>query len=118
MEENKTDNVKANGGTQSQPEASTDSTDTSQSKVTGSDEPLEASFSALILSLASSAAVSMGLSPHPETGKVHKNLKMTQFNIDLLVVLREKTKNNLTQEEETFLNSLISDLQTKFIQNR
>ena len=77
---------------------------------------MEASFSILSMSIASSAAMAMGLAPDPQTGSTaHKDKNMARFNIDLLIMLQEKTKNNLTQEEKIFLDSLITDLQMKFV---
>ncbi|MAV90836.1 MAG: hypothetical protein CL676_05400 [Bdellovibrionaceae bacterium] len=71
-------------------------------------------FSTLVLSLASSSIMALGLEPHPHTQKVEKDLKMAQFNIDLLNVLKTKTQNNLTTDEKHLLESVISDLQIKF----
>ena len=79
-------------------------------------ETLEANFSTLILSIASSAAMSMGLAPNPSNNTTEKDLKMAQFHIDLLILLKEKTKNNLSKEEEEFLKTIVSDLQMKFVQ--
>lgn len=81
-------------------------------------KPLEANFSTLILSIASSAAMALGLAPHPETKQIKKDLDMAQFNIDLLILLRGKTKGNLTSDESQFLESLIADLQLKFVQSK
>jgi len=81
-----------------------------------SEAKLEANFSTLIISIASSAAMSMGLAPNPQTQKTEKDLKMAQFNIDLLNLLKEKTQNNLTKDEEMFIKHVISDLQLKFVQ--
>ena len=78
--------------------------------------PPAATFSMLVMSIASSAAMSMGLAPHPETGKVEKDKELARFNIDLLSILQEKTKNNLNDEEKSFLDSLVADLQMKFVQ--
>lgn len=78
--------------------------------------PPAATFSMLVMSIASSAAMSLGLAPHPDTGEVSKDKDMARFNIDLLVILQEKTKGNLQDEERKFLDSLISDLQLKFMQ--
>lgn len=78
--------------------------------------PLEATLSTLVLSIASSATISMGLVPHPNTNQIKKNIKMAAFNIDLLLLLEKKTKNNLLDEEKKFLRNIISDLQMKFIQ--
>jgi hypothetical protein len=77
---------------------------------------LETSFSTLILSIGSSAAMGLGLAPNPSTGKTEKDVNMAKFNIDLLLMLQDKTKNNLTDEEEKFLKQLIADLQMKFIE--
>lgn len=76
---------------------------------------MEASMSVLIMSIASSAVMAMGLSPDPQSGKNQKDLEMARFNIDLLLVLQEKTKGNLTQDEGQFLEHLVSDLQMKFL---
>ena len=79
-------------------------------------EKLEASFSMLAMSIASSALMSMGLTPDPNTGKTEADKNVARFNVDLLVMLKEKTKGNLTQEESDFLNQILQDLQSKFLQ--
>jgi hypothetical protein len=68
------------------------------------------------LSIGSSAAMAMGLAPNPNTQKVEKDLDMARFHIDLLVLLKDKTKDNLEAEEQKFLDSVITDLQMKFVQ--
>ena len=77
---------------------------------------LEASFSMLVMSLASSAAMSLGLAPHPQTGDMQKDKAMAKFNIDLLLILQEKSKNNLTPQEKQLIDSFVTDLQMKFVQ--
>jgi hypothetical protein len=79
-------------------------------------EKMEASFSILTMSIASSAVMAMGLAPETPGGAISKDKNLARFNIDLLVVLQEKTKNNLTADEKKFLENLISDLQIKFVQ--
>jgi hypothetical protein len=81
------------------------------------EQELQASFATLILSIASSAAMAMGLAPNPMTNKTEKDVKMAKFNIDLLKVLQEKTKSNLSKEETMLLESMIHDLQIKFVKN-
>ncbi len=78
-------------------------------------QQLEATFSTLVLSVASSAAMSLGLAPDPATGQTSVDKKMAQFNIDLLEVLKKKSENNRTDEEEKLINQLISDLKMKFV---
>lgn len=78
-------------------------------------ENLEASFSVLIMSIASSAIMAMGLAPNPQNNEVHVDKNMARFNIDLLTVLQNKTKGNLSSDEAKFLENLINDLQLKFV---
>ena len=77
--------------------------------------PLEANFSTLVLSVASSAAMSLGMAPDPNTGESKVDKNMAQFNIDLLEVLKEKSQNNRTDEEDKLIEQLLSDLKMKFV---
>ena len=79
---------------------------------------MEASFSVLTMSLASSAAMALGLAPDPATGKVEKDKEMAKFNIDLLAMLKSKTKGHLSSDEQNFLDTVLADLQMKFIQEK
>ena len=73
-------------------------------------------FYTFILSLGSSAFVHMGDAPHPETGvPLPPNLPLAKQTIDLLDMLREKTKGNLTPEEEKFLENILMDLQLRYV---
>lgn len=78
-------------------------------------EKLEAKFSSLIMSIASSALMAMGHSPHPQDGKSEIDQNMARFNIDLLLMLRDKTKNNLNKDDVNLLEHIIHDLQQKFL---
>lgn len=80
------------------------------------EQKLEASFSLLIMSIASNAMMAMGLTPDPQTGKTESDRNMARFNIDLLSVLKEKTKGNLTPDEVGLLDHILQDLQMKFVQ--
>ena len=86
--------------------------------MTEQNNKLEASFSTLILSIGSSAAISLGMAPNPSSGKIEKNPQMARFNIDLLLTLKEKTRNNLDADENRFLESLIADLQMHYVQSQ
>ncbi len=70
-------------------------------------------FATLIHSLASSALIAMGLVPEM---KDKKNRLMAQFNIDLLILLKEKTLGNLNTDEQLLLDNCIRDLQVYFSQ--
>jgi hypothetical protein len=75
----------------------------------------EISFSSLLFSLSSAAFVSLGVIPDPNTGKVEKNLPLVKQTIDLLGLLKEKTRNNLSPEEETLFDHLLYDLRMAYV---
>lgn len=78
-------------------------------------DSLPVSFSTLVLSLASSAVLAMGLEKNPHTGQYEKDLDVARFNIDMLGMLKEKTKGNLNSDEKQFIETVVSDLQMKFV---
>ena len=67
------------------------------------------------MSLSSSAFVSLGQISDPLTGESVKNLPLAKQTIDLLGLLREKTRNNLTAEEENLFDHLLYDLRMAYI---
>ena len=71
-------------------------------------------FNTFILSLSSSAAFHLGLTPRPEQNICCTNLPMAKQTIDILRLLQEKTKNNLNGEEERLLEDIIDSLQQKY----
>ncbi len=74
-------------------------------------------FYTFVLSLGSSAFVHLGDTPHPETGQtVEPNLPLAKQTIDILAMLAEKTKGNLTPEEDRFLENLLTDLRFRYVQ--
>ncbi len=74
-------------------------------------------FSAFVLGLASSALIHLGAHEHPETGKVSVDLALARQSIDVLTLLREKTRGNLTPEEDQLFGSILSDLQLRFVES-
>jgi hypothetical protein len=87
-------------------------TDSSKEKET---EPFQVDFSTFIMSLTSSAFYHLGDMPDPSTGKKEVNLPAVQQTIDMLVMLREKTKGNLKEDEEKLIEQLIYELQVKYV---
>jgi hypothetical protein len=75
----------------------------------------EVTFPSFIFSLSSTAFVSLGAIPDPETGKTEKNLPLAKQTIDLLGLLREKTRNNLTPEEDNLFDHLLYDLRMAYV---
>ena len=77
----------------------------------------EISFNALVVSLATSAAVHFGDAADPSSGEhMAPNLEAAGHMLDLLVVLAEKTKGNLTPDEERFLTQVLYELRMRFIE--
>jgi hypothetical protein len=82
----------------------------------GPEVPLpDISFPSFLVSLSSSAFISLGQIPDPHTGQQEKNLPLAKQTIDLLGLLREKTRNNLTSEEENLFDHLLYDLRMAYI---
>ncbi len=81
----------------------------------GQAEPFQLDFSTFIMSLTSSAFYHLGDMPDPTTGKKEVNLPAVQQTIDMLIMLREKTNGNLTEEEKKLLEQLIYELQMKYV---
>lgn len=73
-------------------------------------------FTTFCLSLASSAMIHLGLAPTPESGKTEKSLPLAKQSIDILVLLEEKTRGNLTAEEAKLLSAVLYDLRLRFVQ--
>jgi hypothetical protein len=80
-------------------------------------DPLDdpASFLSLIMSLASNAAASLGMMPHPVTGETGVDLKTAKHWIDVLGMLEAKTKGNLDPQEEQMLEGLLADLRMQYV---
>jgi len=58
----------------------------------------------------------LGLLEHPEAGRTEPDLQAAKMFIDQLEMIREKTRGNLTKDEETFLSGVLSELQMAFVQ--
>lgn len=72
-------------------------------------------FSTFVLSIIGSAYVHLGDAPNME-GQPERNLQLARQDIDLLGLLQEKTRGNLTGEEERLLDSALYDLRMRFIE--
>ena len=75
----------------------------------------EVDFSTFIVSLSTEILFHLGEIPHPGTGERQKNLSLAKHAIDTLAMMQEKTKGNLTEEEQKLLESMLYDLRMCFI---
>ncbi|MDD5225481.1 MAG: DUF1844 domain-containing protein [bacterium] len=76
----------------------------------------EIDFAGFVLSLSTSVMIHLGEVPDPITRETVIELPLAQQTIDILAMIREKTKGNLTREEEMLLNDLLTDLRMRFVE--
>jgi len=84
--------------------------------MTDAHPPAHVDFGTFVLSLGSSALVHLGEISHPEGAQAGESLLLARQTIDLLAMLEEKTRGNLTPEEARFLSDLLADLRLKFVE--
>jgi len=75
-------------------------------------------FRTFVLSLGSSALVHLGEMAHPEAEREQENLALARQTIDILAMLEEKTRGNLTAEESRFLLDLLAELRLRFVERQ
>jgi hypothetical protein len=74
-------------------------------------------FVGFVLSLAHTAAVHFGDVPDPVTGETnHPNLPAAQQMIEILALLEEKTRGNLSAEERQLLEQIVYELRMRFVE--
>jgi len=75
----------------------------------------EIDFGMFVMSLASSVLVHLGEIEHPESRERQPNLPLAKQTIDILGMLRDKTRGNLTEPESQMLENLLYDLRMKYV---
>ena len=75
----------------------------------------ELDFSSFILSLAATAQVGLGNIPNPQTNEPAQNLLVAKQMIDMLGMLKDKTKGNLTDDEQGLLDSVLFNLRMQYV---
>ena len=84
--------------------------------VSAQEGPLpEIDFTNFILSLSTSALIQLGEIQDPFTQKSTKNLPVAKQTIDLVSMLKEKTKGNLSREEEKVIDYVLYDLRIRYV---
>jgi len=73
-------------------------------------------FHTFVLSLGSSALLHLGELEHPDVGAPQKDLPLAKHTIDILVMLEEKTRGNLTAAEDKLIASLLYDLRLRYVE--
>jgi hypothetical protein len=75
----------------------------------------EVNFSSFILSLSSSILLHLGEIADPQSGEKKKDLALAKQTIDIITLLEDKTKGNLTDEEQKLLEHLLYDLRMRYV---
>jgi len=78
----------------------------------------EINFATFIFSLNASALLHLGVMEDPATGKKVKNLPVGKQTIDILGMIEEKTKGNLSKEEENLLKNILYDLRIIYVKEQ
>ena len=95
-----------------QKEAEADKTESGEESM----EYPPADFSGLVSMLATQAFYSLGVFRMDENDDREPNFRMAKFNIDMLGVIEEKSKGNLSKEESKMLEGTLSQLRMTFVQ--
>jgi hypothetical protein len=82
-------------------------------EIPGADDP--ASFINFLSTLATNAAAALGAVPHPATGQRSLDLETGKYWLDVLGMIREKTKGNLHPQEARLLDGLLADLRMQYV---
>ena len=82
-------------------------------EIPGAEDP--ASFINFLSTLATNAAASLGAVPHPATGQRSVDLDTGKYWLDVLGMLRDKTKGNLHAQESRLLEALLADLRMQYV---
>ena len=72
-------------------------------------------FATFVLSLGTSALYHLGEVAGPDGQQAEQNLPLAKQTIDILALLRDKTKGNLAEGEAQLLDSLLYDLRIKYV---
>jgi hypothetical protein len=75
----------------------------------------EGNFAALVSMLTTQALFALGLIQVKGQEEREPDLEMAKYNIDILETIQEKTKGNLTKEEETILSNTLSELRMGYV---
>jgi len=78
----------------------------------------EINFATFIFSLNHSVLVHLGVIEDPVSGKMAKNLPLAKQTIDILGMMEEKTRGNLTNDEEKMLKNILYDLRMIYIKEK
>jgi hypothetical protein len=75
-------------------------------------------FVQLVSSLHGAALMQMGKIKNPATDKLERNLEQAERTIEMLDMLKEKTKGNLSNDEEKFVSAVVSEVKLNYVDEK
>lgn len=73
-------------------------------------------FASFLVGLSTEALAFLGEMPNPATGDRQADLKAAEQIIDVIGILREKTRGNLDKDEEALMDAILFDLRMKYVE--
>jgi hypothetical protein len=97
--------------------AATPGEQSAEAKPGSEPEPLpEINFSAFVISLSTQALMHLGEIASPVSGKVEIDVPVAKQMIDIIGMLREKTRGNLNASEDRLMEDILFDLRMKYVE--
>jgi hypothetical protein len=106
---------RASGGADAVPPSPSTAQQAPPAEASHEQHPYPVTFSSFVISLGSSSLMLMGERLDPQQQPIPVNLPQAKEIIDLLSVLEDKTKGNLTSEEQTVLRDMLYALRMKYV---
>jgi hypothetical protein len=80
-------------------------------------EPLPAiNFSTFVISLSTQALMHLGEIPDPISGKVDADVEVAKQMVDIIAMLKDKTRGNLSSSEDRLMDDILFDLRMKYVE--
>ena len=76
----------------------------------------EPSLKTFVSGMAGQVLIDMGLFENPATGKKERRLEQAKYSIDLLQILQDKMKGNLTDEEDKLMKGILCNLRMRYVE--
>ncbi|HRK01422.1 MAG TPA: DUF1844 domain-containing protein [Oligoflexia bacterium] len=73
-------------------------------------------FTTFVLSISSAVFMGLGLTPRPDSKEKKVDLELARHNIDLLELIKEKTKGNLSSDEQKLIDNLLYETRMRFVE--
>lgn len=75
-------------------------------------------FTTFVLSVSSAAFMGLGLTPMPGAKEPEIDLELARQNIDLLEMIKEKTRNNLDADEQRLLDNMLAETRMRYVETQ